>query len=98
MSCAVIERGSWRVTRWRYLPGFTSARIKQWFETYRIKEPGLPNTTSSAVPGDQTDTILSTPIPEQAGPNIVEARPEPMGVALWVLAPDQSDMAGSGPP
>jgi hypothetical protein len=50
-------------------------RIEQWLETYPIEELGLPNNTGSPIPGDPTDNIISTPIPEEAGPNIVEARP-----------------------
>lgn len=57
------------------LPGFTPARIEQWLETYPIGELGLPNNTGSPIPGDPTDNIISTPIPEETGPNIVEARP-----------------------
>ncbi|MCE8511035.1 hypothetical protein KBY28_21550 [Ruegeria pomeroyi] len=59
------------------LPGFTPARIEQWLETYPIEELGLPNSTGSPIPGDPTDNIISTPIPEETGPNIVEARPGP---------------------
>jgi len=57
------------------LPGFTPERIEQWLETYRIEELGLPNSTGSPIPGDPTDNVISTPIPEETGPNIVEARP-----------------------
>lgn len=57
------------------LPGFTPERIEQWLETYTIEELGLPNNTGSPIPGDPTDNIISTPIPEETGPNIVEARP-----------------------
>lgn len=57
--------------RLRELPGFTPERIEQWLETYPIKELGLPNSTGSPVPGDPTDTIISTPIPEETGPNSV---------------------------
>lgn len=53
------------------LPGFTPERIEQWLETYPIDELGLPNNTGSPIPGDPTDTIISTPIPEETGPNIV---------------------------
>ena len=57
------------------LPGFTPARIEEWLETYPIEELGLPNNTGFPIPGDPTDNIISTPIPEETGPNIVEARP-----------------------
>lgn len=57
------------------LPGFTPERIEQWLETYPIEELGLPNDTGSPFPGDPTDNTISTPIPEETGPNIVEARP-----------------------
>jgi hypothetical protein len=57
------------------LPGFTPARIEQWLETYPIGELGLPNNTGSPIPGDPADNIISTPFPEETGPNIVEARP-----------------------
>ena len=57
------------------LPGFTPGRIEKWLETYPIEELGGPDHTGSPIPGDHTDNIISTPIPEEAGPNIVEARP-----------------------
>lgn len=57
------------------LPGFTPERIEQWLESYPIEDLGLPNTTGSPIPGDPTDNIISTPIPEETRPNIVEARP-----------------------
>lgn len=53
------------------LPGFTPARIEQWLETYPIEELGLPNNTGSPIPGDPTDNIISTPIPDETGPNVV---------------------------
>jgi len=53
------------------LPGFTPGRIEQWLETYPIEELGLPNNTGSPIPGDPTDNVISTPIPEETGPNIV---------------------------
>ncbi len=57
------------------LPGFTPERIEQWLETYPIEELDLPNNTGAPVPDDPTDTVISTPIPEEAEPSIVEARP-----------------------
>lgn len=53
------------------LPGFTPERIEQWLETYPIEELGLPNHTGSPIPDDPIDSIISTPIPEEAEPNIV---------------------------
>ncbi len=57
------------------LPGFTPERIEQWLETYPAEILGLPNHTGSPVPEDPTGNIISTPIPDEAGPNVVEARP-----------------------
>jgi len=57
------------------LPGFTSERIEQWLETYPIEELGLPNHTGSPILEDPADTIISTPIPAETGPNIVAVRP-----------------------
>jgi len=57
------------------LPGFTPERIDQWLETYPAEVLGLPNHTGSPAFVDPTDNIISTPIPDEAGPNIVEARP-----------------------
>ena len=36
---------------------------------------GLPNTTGAPIAPDPTGIIISTPIPDEAGPNIVEVRP-----------------------
>jgi SPP1 gp7 family putative phage head morphogenesis protein len=57
------------------LPGFTPERIDQWLETYPAETLGLPNHTGSPPVEDPTGNIISTPIPDEAGPNIVEARP-----------------------
>jgi hypothetical protein len=57
------------------LPGFTPERIEQWLETYPAEVLGLPSTTGAPIAPDPTGTIISTPIPDEAGPNIVEARP-----------------------
>lgn len=57
------------------LPGFTPERIEQWLETYPIEDLGLPNHTGSPILDDPANNIISTPIPEETGPNIVEARP-----------------------
>jgi len=57
------------------LPGFTPERIEQWLETYPAEVLGLPNHTGSPPVEDPTGNIISTPIPELAGPSILEARP-----------------------
>ena len=57
------------------LPGFTPERIEQWLETFPIEDLGLPPTTGTPRPDDPTSDVISTPIPEEAGPNIVEVRP-----------------------
>ncbi|MBW6494007.1 MAG: hypothetical protein K0B16_05535 [Burkholderiaceae bacterium] len=57
------------------LPGFTPEHIDQWLETYPAEVLGLPNHTGSPPVEDPTGNIISTPIPDEAGPNIVEARP-----------------------
>ena len=56
------------------LPGFTPERIDQWLETYPAEVLGLPNHTGSPAFVDPIGNIISTPIPDEAGPNIVEAR------------------------
>lgn len=53
------------------LPGFTPERIDQWLETYPAETLGLPNHTGSPPVEDPTGTIISTPIPDTSGPNIV---------------------------
>ena len=57
------------------LPGFTPERIEQWLETYPAEVLGLPNHTGSPTTEDPTGNIISTPIPDEVGPNVVEARP-----------------------
>ncbi|MCA3642475.1 MAG: hypothetical protein IOC63_11555 [Methylobacterium sp.] len=57
------------------LPGFTPERIDEWLETYPAEVLGLPTHTGSPPVEDPTGTIISTPIPDEAGPNIVEVRP-----------------------
>tara|TARA_R110002049_G_scaffold295840_1_gene483509 strand:+ start:9192 stop:9470 length:279 start_codon:yes stop_codon:yes gene_type:complete len=57
------------------LRGFTPERIEQWLETYPTEDLGLPNHTRTPVPDAPTDNIISTPMPEEAGPHIVAARP-----------------------
>lgn len=56
------------------LPGFTPEHIEQWLETYPAEVLGLPNHTGSPPVEDPTGNVISTPIPDEAGPNIVEAR------------------------
>jgi SPP1 gp7 family putative phage head morphogenesis protein len=56
------------------LPGFTPERIEQWLEAYPAEVLGLPNNTGSPPVEDLTGNVVSTPIPDAAGPNIVEAR------------------------
>ncbi len=53
------------------LPGFTPERIDQWLETYPAEVLGLPNHTGSPAVVDPTGNIISTPIPDEAGSNIV---------------------------
>ena len=50
--------------------------LDQWLETYPADDLSLPNHTGSPFPIDPTGDIISTPIPEEAEPNIVEARPD----------------------
>lgn len=57
------------------LPGFTPERIEQWLETYPAEVLGLPNHTGSPAIEDPTGNIISTPIPDEVGPSIVEVRP-----------------------
>lgn len=54
---------------------FTPERIEQWLETYPAEVLGLPNHTGSPAAEDPTGHVISTPIPDEAGPNIVYARP-----------------------
>ena len=56
------------------LPGFTPERIEQWLETYPAEDLGLPNHTGSPAAEDPTGNVVSTPVPMETGPNIVEAR------------------------
>lgn len=57
------------------LPGFTPERIEQWLETYPVEVLGLPNHTGSPATEDPAGNIISTPIPDEMGPSIVEVRP-----------------------
>jgi hypothetical protein len=56
------------------LPGFRPERIDEWLETYPAEVLGLPNHTGSPPAEDPTGNIISTPIPDVDGPDIVEAR------------------------
>ena len=58
------------------LPRFTPQRLEEWLETYPAEELGLPIHTGSPIPANPSGNIISTPIPEETGPNIVEARPD----------------------
>ena len=73
------------------LPGFTPERIEQWLETYPAEVLGLPNHTGSPNAEDPTGNIISTPIPELAGPSILGARP------ANVTTPDGNIVRGHGP-
>ena len=59
------------------LPGFTPQRLEEWLETYPAGVLGLPIHTGSPIAQDPSGNIVSTPIPDETGPTIVEAkRPE----------------------
>ncbi|MDO5622126.1 MAG: hypothetical protein Q4G24_11730 [Paracoccus sp. (in: a-proteobacteria)] len=58
------------------LPGFTAAQAETFQEGFTIAPPALPNHTGQPAPLIDLPQIISTPIPENAGPNIVAARPE----------------------
>ena len=73
------------------LPGFTPERIEQWLEIYPAEVLGLPNHTGSPAAEDPTGNIISTPIPELAGPSILEARP------ANITTPDGNIVRGHGP-
>lgn len=53
------------------LPGFTPARIEAWLESYTAEELGLPYRTGGGRPDDPGGSVVSTPIPDAAGPNIL---------------------------
>jgi hypothetical protein len=72
------------------LPGFTPERIEQWLETYPAEVLGLPNTTGAPIAPDPTGNVISNPLPEATGPNIVEARPGS------VTTPDGNVILGHG--
>jgi hypothetical protein len=57
------------------LPGFTPGRIAAWLETYPVEVLGLPNHTGSPIPEVPAGNSISTPIPEDVGPNVVDVRP-----------------------
>ncbi|MFY2823245.1 hypothetical protein [Ruegeria sp. MALMAid1280] len=65
------------------LSSFTPERIKQCLETYPIEDLDLANNTGSPIPDDPTDSLISTPIPEETVPNIVDS-------AAWVTDASQS--------
>ena len=55
------------------LPGFTPERLDQFREAYPAEGPDLPNHTGQGPARDPTGSIISTPIPEERGPEIVES-------------------------
>lgn len=57
------------------LPGFTPGRIEAFREEYPTEVLGLPDNTGSAPDDAPVGNVISTPMPEDVGPNIVEARP-----------------------
>jgi hypothetical protein len=57
------------------LPGFTPERIDEFREEYPVDVLSLPDNTGNAPDAAPVGNVISTPIPEDAGPNIVEARP-----------------------
>ena len=56
------------------LPGFTPERIEQFREEYPAEDWGLPNHTGHGPVENPAGNVISTPIPEEGGPNIVESR------------------------
>ena len=60
------------------LPGFTPERLDQFREEYPIEDLGLPIHTGHGAEEDPVGNIISTPISEEVGPNIVanERTPE----------------------
>lgn len=56
------------------LPGFTPERIEEFREEYPAEVLGLPDNTGSAPEDAPVGNVISTPLPEEAGPNFVEAR------------------------
>ncbi len=54
------------------LPGFTPERLEAFRETYPAETPGLPVHTGQGHPDDPGGNVVSTPIPQDAGPDIVE--------------------------
>jgi len=56
------------------LPGFTPERLDQWLEQYPADQVGRPAHTGGPAQGDPTGNVISTPVLDEAGPNIVEAR------------------------
>jgi hypothetical protein len=56
------------------LPGFTPERIEEFREEYPAEVLGLPDNTGSAPEDAPVGNVISTPNPDEVGPNIVEAR------------------------
>ncbi len=53
------------------LPGFTPERIEAFREEYPAEVLGLPDNTGNAPDDAPVGSVISTPMPEDAGPNIV---------------------------
>ena len=68
------------------LPGFTPERLDQFREEYPAEGPDLPNHTGQGPARDPTGSIISTPIPEERGPEIVTMERTPR--ELEALASD----------
>ena len=65
------------------LAGFTPQRLEEWLETYPSDVLGLPIHTGLPIAQDPSGNIVSTPIPDETGPFIIEARPgEPTPIGL----------------
>ncbi len=54
------------------LPGFTPERLEAFLETYPAEALGLPVHTGQGHPDDPGGNVVSTPIPEDTRPNVVE--------------------------
>ncbi len=54
------------------LPGFTPERLEAFRESYPAEALGLPVHTGHGAPEDPGGNVVSTPIPRDVGPDIVE--------------------------
>lgn len=68
------------------LPGFTPERMEQWLESYPAEDLGLPPNTGTPIPTAPIGNVISTPIPEDMGPNIVAQEIGDLN------APEENDM------